>query len=106
MTDEITPEVFSRLVSLAALELEPAEAEYLRSQLNNQLRAVHELEAIPLTDSVPLARHGAPFPVEISPALRADTLEQFSDPDKILDQGPQVTDRYFVVPETKHTRLE
>jgi aspartyl/glutamyl-tRNA(Asn/Gln) amidotransferase C subunit len=106
MTEEITPEVFNRLVSLAALELDLAEAEYLHGQLNNQLRAVHELEAIPLTEDVPPARHGVPFPAEISPALRTDELKPFSYPDEIIDQGPFTTDRYFVVPETPHTRLE
>ena len=106
MTEEITPDVFTRLVSLAALELDPAEAEYLRGQLNNQLRAVHELEAIPLTEKVPPARHGVPFPAEISPALRTDQLEPFANPDEIIGQGPFTTDRYFVVPETPHTRLE
>jgi len=37
MADAITAEIFDHLVELAALELQPAEAEYLRAQLNSQL---------------------------------------------------------------------
>ena len=37
MSDPITPELFTHLVELAALELTPPEAEYLRGQLNGQL---------------------------------------------------------------------
>ena len=51
MSDPITPEIFAHLVDLAALELSPEEAEYLRRQLNNQLKAIHELEAIPLDEA-------------------------------------------------------
>jgi hypothetical protein len=35
----ITQELFDHLVGLAALELSPQEAEYLRKELNNQLMA-------------------------------------------------------------------
>lgn len=104
--EEITPDIFEKLVKLAALELEPDEGEYLRRQLNNQLRTVHELVAIPLTDEVPLASHGVPFPVEVSPELRKDTWQPFSQPDQILKQAPQTEENYFVVPEIPHTRLE
>ncbi len=106
MTEEITVDIFTKLVSLAALELNPEESEYLREQLNNQLRAVHELESIPLTDDVPLARHGVPFPVEFSPKLREDINIPFSQPDEIVARAPQTSENYFIVPETKHTTLE
>ncbi len=41
--DSITPEMFAKLVTLAALELTPEESEYLRTELNHQLAAVKEL---------------------------------------------------------------
>ena len=40
MAEEITAEIFDHLVELAALELEAKEAEYLRAQLNSQLKAI------------------------------------------------------------------
>lgn len=107
MTDVITPELFAYLVELAALELAPAEAEYLRGQLNQQLKAIAELERIALPDDVPPATHGVTFTAEARPALRAD--EPRSDPAlaaKILAQAPETDEGYFVVPEIPHTELE
>ena len=106
MAEEITKDIFTKLVSLAALELNPDEGEYLRGQLNKQLLAVHELESIPLSAEVPLARHGVPFPVEISPELRKDAWQPFPNSSEIMQQGPQTAENYFVVPEIPHTRLE
>ena len=106
MIEEITPVIFNKLIELAAIKLKPEEGEYLRGQLSNQLRAVHELEAIPLSVDVPLARHGVPFPAEISPELRKDVWQPFPHSNEIMDQGPQTAENYFVVPEIPHTRLE
>lgn len=106
MAEEITKEVFAHLVSLAALELNEQEGEYLRQQLNNQLKAIHELGAIPLDEDVPPARHGVPFPRDISPALRKDVWHPFADPQLILDQAPQTTDNFYVVPDIPHTKLD
>lgn len=106
MPEEITKEVFEKLVSLASLELEEEEAEYLRGQLNNQLRSIHELETIPISDDVPPARHGVPFPPEISPGLRQDVTQRFLAADEILSQAPQIEENYIVVPDIPHTRLE
>ena len=72
MPDEINPELFARLAQLAALELDPRESEYLRAQLNVQLRAIAELERIAVPDDVPPAAHGVPFPPDIRPPLRID----------------------------------
>ncbi len=106
MTEQITPEVFNHLVGLAALELTAEEGEYLRRQLNNQLKAIHELEAIPLDADVPASLHGVPFPAGISQALRPDVWQPFSRPDEILSQAPSVDERYIIVPEIPHTDLE
>jgi aspartyl-tRNA(Asn)/glutamyl-tRNA(Gln) amidotransferase subunit C len=105
MSDEITPELFTYLVELAALELSEEEGEYLRGQLNHQLRAIHELERITLPDDVLLAAHGVSFP----PALRAPLREDVPVPsDKaaaILQAAPESEDGFFVVPEIPHTEL-
>ena len=106
MTDEITPEIFEHLVELAALELDPAQSEYLRHQLNNQLKAIHELEAIPLDASIPPALHGVHYPPESSPALRPDTWQPCPDAADILAQAPETEDGYIIVPDIPHTKLE
>ena len=106
MSDTISIELFNHLVELAALELTPAEGEYLRGQLNGQLKAIAELERIPVPEEVPPAAHGVAFPGSFRPALRAD--EARVDPalaERILKQAPEIDERYFVVPEIPHTDL-
>jgi aspartyl-tRNA(Asn)/glutamyl-tRNA(Gln) amidotransferase subunit C len=106
MTDQITPDVFHHLVELAALEMDEKEAEYIRKQLNNQLKAIHELESIPLDSFVLPASHGVPYPKEINPGLREDSWLPYPDPAAILKQAPETDENYFVVPEIPHTKLE
>jgi aspartyl/glutamyl-tRNA(Asn/Gln) amidotransferase C subunit len=106
MSDEITPELFTRLVELAALALGPEESEYLRAQLNSQLKAIHELARIPVADDVPPAAHGITYTPDLRPALRED--QPVLDPAlaaRILAQAPEVDEGYFVVPEIPHTNL-
>lgn len=106
MTDLISPETFNHLVELAALELDPEQAEYLRQQLNNQLKSIHELEAIPLDDNVNSTSHGVPYTSAILPNLRSDDWNPWADANAILEQAPQVEGGYIVVPEIPHTNLE
>lgn len=105
MSDEITPELFAHLVELAALELTPEEGEYLRGQLNSQLKAIHELERIPIPDDVSPAAHGVTFAPDIRPALRADETRPSIQAEKILRQVPEAEEGYFVVPEIPHEEL-
>jgi aspartyl-tRNA(Asn)/glutamyl-tRNA(Gln) amidotransferase subunit C len=106
MNDTISPETFAHLVDLAALQLNPAESDYLRQQLNNQLKVIHELEAIPLEENVTLTSHGVPYDDNSSPAPRADTWIPYPYPNEILDQAPQVEDGYIIVPDILHTNLD
>jgi len=103
--DEITPDLFDHLVELAALELDPAEAEYLRGQLNNQLKAIHELAAIPLDESLTEASHGVPFTIQISAPARPDEWHPDPDPARLLDSAPETEDGFIVVPEIPHQEL-
>lgn len=106
MADEITPELFERLTELAALELGPDESEYLRRQLNSQLKAIHELARIPVADDVPPAAHGITYAAELRPALRADVPD--CDPSlaaRILLQAPETDEGYFVAPDIPHTEI-
>lgn len=106
MPNTITPEIFDHLVLLAALELSPEEAEYLRRQLNNQLNAIHELERIPVDKDTPLASHGIPYTPQITPPIRGDEWHPFPRPEEILEQAPETEDGYIIVPEIPHTELE
>jgi aspartyl-tRNA(Asn)/glutamyl-tRNA(Gln) amidotransferase subunit C len=106
MTDLISPETFAHLVDLAALQLSAEEAEYLRGQLNNQLKAIQELEAIPLDANVSLTSHGVPYTSANSPAPREDVWYPYPNPEDILGQAPQAEDGYIIVPDIPHTNLE
>jgi aspartyl-tRNA(Asn)/glutamyl-tRNA(Gln) amidotransferase subunit C len=106
MAEEITVEIFNHLVQLAALELSPEDGEYLREQLNNQLKAVHELEAIPVDAQTPVASHGVPYTPAITPPTRKDEWTPYPDPSDILAQAPEIDEGYIVVPEIPHTDLE
>lgn len=106
MSEQITAEIFNHLVDLAALELDAAESEYLRRQLNNQLKAIHELEAIPLDEGILPALHGVPYPEGISPAPRPDEWVPYPDPAAILAQAPETEDGYIIVPDIPHTQLD
>jgi len=106
MNDEITPELFRHLVELAALELSDDEADYLRRQLNNQLKAIHELGTIPLDPSTPVASHGVSYTPAISPAMRADEPHPFPDPAKLTAVAPETEDGYIVVPAIPHQDLK
>jgi aspartyl/glutamyl-tRNA(Asn/Gln) amidotransferase C subunit len=106
MTDDrITRELFAHLVELAALELGPEEGEYIRAQLNNQLKAIEELVRIPLDESTPPAAHGVPYTAATSAGLREDAHNPFPHPEAILKAAPKTEDGHFVVPDIRHEDL-
>jgi len=105
MADQISPELFDHLVELASLELTGDEAEYLRGELNRQLKAIEELAAIPILGNTPLARHGVSYPADLRPAMREDHAEASGLSDEILAQAPETEGRYVVVPEIPHEEL-
>lgn len=106
MSEQITQEIFDHLVALAAQELNADQAEYLRRQLNNQLKAIHELEAIPLDENVPISLHGVPYDEPGSAQPREDVWRKYPDVQAILDQAPQIEERYIVVPDIPHIELK
>jgi aspartyl-tRNA(Asn)/glutamyl-tRNA(Gln) amidotransferase subunit C len=106
MPDEITPELFNHLVELAALELNPEEGEYLRKEMNNQLRSIRELVAVPVNSDLPVESHGIPYTSTTTPEKRLDEWLPYPTPDKLLSQAPEIEDGYIVVPEIPHKDLE
>jgi len=105
MKDKITAEIFAHMVELAALELSAEEAEYLRRELNHQLTAIDELEAVPLDKTIGPAAHGVPYTLQTSQGQRADELRPFPEPGEILKGAPKSEDGYFVVPDIPHEDL-
>ncbi len=105
MTGVISPPLFEHLVKLAALELDPEEADYLRQQLNLQLKSIDELLAIPLESNLPLAAHGISYTPEISQTPRLDRWEKDPHTKEILQQAPDFDDGYIIVPEIPHMDL-
>ena len=106
MSEEITIEIFNHLVSLASLELDEKQAAYLRRELNQQLKAIHELEAIPLDADLKITTHGVTYTTASSPALREDIWLPHPNPDEILAQAPQIEDHYIIVPDIPHEKLD
>ncbi len=102
----ITQDLFDHLVGLASLELSQDEAEYLRQELNNQLKAIDELEAIPLSTETEITTHGVPYTTQITPDVRDDEWQACPNPEDILAQAPEVRDGYVVVPDIPHTDLD
>jgi aspartyl-tRNA(Asn)/glutamyl-tRNA(Gln) amidotransferase subunit C len=105
LTADITPEIFKHLVELAALALEGEEAAYLRRELNGQLKAIRELEAIRIATDVDITSHGVPYTTEISAPLREDVIDPCKESEDILRQAPETEDRFYVVPNIPHEDL-
>lgn len=104
--DEITEAIFQHLVKLAAFELEPQEGQYLRRELNGQLKSIRELEAIDGCEDLPISSHGVPYRQEGALPLRDDRSRSSKEADDILGQAPEVEGRYIVVPDIPHEELE
>jgi aspartyl-tRNA(Asn)/glutamyl-tRNA(Gln) amidotransferase subunit C len=104
--EEISVDMFNHLVHLAALELDQAEAEYLRSELNDQLESVRELEAIDVDPATPITSHGVPYLESIRAPLREDVVEPCKEADDIVDGAPESRDRFIVVPDIPAEALE
>jgi len=102
----ISRQEFDHLVQLAALQLDEAQKEYLRQELNHQLGAIRELESIPLADDLPITTHGVPYREDSKADLRDDVCEPFAHAEEIIDQAPQTEEGYLSVPDIPHTTLE
>lgn len=106
MSEEITRVLFTKLVELAALELDEEEGEYIRAQLNSQLTAIAELTAVPLDANTPPAAHGVTYQPNTSAPAREDQHDGYKNPDEILAGAPQEEERYFITPEIPHEDLD
>lgn len=104
--EPIDLETFAHLVALAALELTDEESEYLRRELNQQLKAIRALESIEVEKGTPITSHGVPYADDIRPPIREDVASVSKEADAILEQAPEAQDRFIVVPDIPHEALE
>ena len=93
----ITPELFEKLVGLAALELSEEERTYLFEEMNHQLASVESLRQIQIPEGVAPSLHGL-IPEGISP--RADEWKAFAKPEQIVELAPE-SERMIAVPDVK-----
>ncbi len=97
--------VFNRLVQTAALNLKPDEAAQLLVDLNDQLKIIRQLEAIPLPQGLEAVIHGNPYPQEIRCELREDEWIPFENTAEIIAQAPLLRDDHIVSPDVPHQRI-
>ena len=102
----IDPETFAHLVELASFEFESDQADYLQLQLNNQLKTIQELEAVPIDENITVEIHGIPCPQSLSQPLREDTSSAFPDRDVLVGLFPRFEDEYVIVPDIPHQELD
>lgn len=94
--EKISPELFEKLVALAAFGLKEGEAEYLREELNHQLAAVKELSEIAVADEAQDSPHGIDC---IGAEPRRDEWVPYPHPEKILALAPEIHEGMIVVPD-------
>ena len=106
MDEIIDKETFDHLVDLAAFELGSEEADYLRNEMNKQIKIIQEMAAVPIDETILLTTHGITYTPKISPAIRTDNWQPSEKAEGILQQVPESRDRFIIVPESHHTELE
>lgn len=94
----INPELFDKLVGLAALELTAVESAYLYEEMNHQLASVEALIQIPLPDDTQPSLHGLD-PRGAPP--REDVWQPFPSPAAIIALAPETEDGMISVPDVK-----
>ena len=103
--DAISKEMFDEFVNVAEVELTPEEADSILAIMNEQLKVIHELAAIPVEADLPPVVHGNPFPVEIQAPLREDIWIPFEHPEEIVKSAPRCRDGYIISPDVAHQTL-
>ena len=106
MAEAVSRTLFQELAKTGALNISPEEGEMLRTELNEQLEVIRQLESIPLEETLPPVVHGNPYPSEIRCELREDEWKPFADPAEIIAQAPLSREGYIVSPDVVHIKLE
>jgi aspartyl-tRNA(Asn)/glutamyl-tRNA(Gln) amidotransferase subunit C len=90
----ISREEVEHVARLARLELTEEEIETFRAQLDAVLERAQRIQALDLDDVPPTAH-----PIELSNVWREDVVVATPEPAQILENGPQIEDGKFRVPQ-------
>lgn len=100
-TKRISPELFDKLVGLAALELTAEERDYLFVEMNHQLASVEALNQIPLPEGAQPSLHG----IKLNGAgPRPDEWQPFPNPAEIIALAPESEDGMVAVPDVRRAK--
>jgi aspartyl/glutamyl-tRNA(Asn/Gln) amidotransferase C subunit len=103
--DAISKEMLNEFIQVAEIKLTDEEKASILATMNDQLKVIHELAAIPVEPGMPPVIHGNPFPVEIQAPLREDVWIPFDHPEEIVNLAPRHRDGYIVSPDVPHQTL-
>ena len=93
----LTPQEVSRIAHLARLELQPAEAAAMLTQLGNFFSIVEQMSAVDTSGVEPLYTPLSAVQ-EVLLRLRADVVTQTSEREANQRSAPAVEDGLFLVP--------
>ena len=93
----LTPQEVTRIAQLARLELQPAEAAAMLSQLNDFFRVVEQMSAVDTSGVEPLYTPLSAVQ-EVVLRLRDDTVTETDDRTANQCSAPAVEDGLFLVP--------
>jgi len=93
----LTPQEVTRIAQLARLELQPAEAAAMLSQLNGFFRVVEQMSAVDTSGVEPLYTPLSAVQ-EVVLRLRDDTVTETDDRTANQRSAPAVEDGLFLVP--------
>ena len=95
MSARITPANVAKVARLARLDVTPADIEVMTSQLDGMLEHFADVDALDLSDVVPMTQ---PFP--LVNVFRADVVLPCLDRAEVLAAAPAAQDGCFRVPPT------
>ena len=93
----LTPQEVSRIAQLARLELQPAEAASMLSQLNGFFRVVEQMSAVDTSGVEPLYTPLSAVQ-EVVLRLREDVVSEVDNRSANQQSAPAVEDGLFLVP--------
>jgi aspartyl-tRNA(Asn)/glutamyl-tRNA(Gln) amidotransferase subunit C len=93
----LTSQDIARIANLARLELQPAEADHMREQINGFFSIVEAMQAVDTTGVQPLA-HPVAAIQDVQLRLREDVVSESNNREANQQSAPAVERGLFLVP--------
>ncbi len=93
----LTSQDIARIANLARLELQPAEADHMREQINGFFSIVEAMQAVDTTGVQPLA-HPVAAIQDVQLRLREDVVSESNNREANQQSAPAVQRGLFLVP--------